>query len=245
MWLLWFEAEIVLKRSNCRCFCCATNQRLYLMLDAFCHLQDWFALNLCEVNRELCCLNILLINRFIDFLRATNYIHRRTQLLVQETPILHIDCASSQIFMLEQHPNSHLPFIVCVTDIVEVVIKDLRKIMILNLFQLLQYFLEFLFALIVSYHDSQFTSYHLREEFSAKLDHLTHLFSLETPVVNEFRHGTQAPLQAKASVRGQDELEDLHLSFFNTDLPVRYGTQADTVSHLMTLSRLHVLALLE
>ena len=117
--------------------------------------------------------------------------------------------------------------------------------MILDLFQLLQDFLEFLFALVMSYHDSQFTSYHLREEFSAKLDHLTHLFSLETPVVNEFRHGTQAPLQAKASMRGQDELEDLHLSFFYANLPVRYGTQADTVSHLVTLSRLHVLALLE
>lgn len=117
--------------------------------------------------------------------------------------------------------------------------------MILDLFKLLQDFLEFLFALVMSYHDSQFTSYHLREKFSAKLDHLTHLFSLETPVVNEFRYSTQAPLQAKACVRGQDELEDFHLRFFDADLPVRYGTQADTVSHLVTLSRLHVLALLE
>ena len=50
----------------------------------------------------------------------------------QESSIVNVDSARAEILMLEQDPNSHLSFVILVTDAIEIVVHDLVEVVLLH-----------------------------------------------------------------------------------------------------------------
>lgn len=102
--------------------------------------------------------------------------------------------------MAQQNPNLHLPLVKLIANTIEVVIQNLVHVVRFNVLQLLQSFLEFLFALIIQEHGAFLSFKDLREEFPLNYDHFADLECLVTPVSDKWLPSTQMSLQFTSSL---------------------------------------------
>lgn len=94
-----------------------------------------------------------------------------------------------QVLVSQEDPNTRLPLVELVTDAVEVVIEDLRQIVILNLLQFLVHLFQFFLAMVVLHHNAKLTIEDLCQEFAPSLHHTFRLLRLAEPVIDKVAHG--------------------------------------------------------
>ena len=112
------------------------------------------------------------------------------QVSEQESSIVNVDGARTEILMLKQNPDSHLAFVILVTDAIEVIVHDLIKVVLLHRLQFSQclfVLLLLLFALQMNHHCAFLALEDFSEEFALASEDFAHLVELVVPVFDETR----------------------------------------------------------